>query len=391
MKKAILYQAKYLYDVGNVFVREIAQGLNELGWETVLLNLMDEQQCTQATDRSLYRDCDLLFCLNGVRPEVPNHQDDFRFFRDTGCVCFNMVVDPPLRLYRRLFWNHDITSFVDRSCLRWVREYLQLPAQTVFLPHGGSAGPLADTPWEQRNYDVIFTGTWRDPSAYLAVVDSFHPYVKNILHDGIDLLTQSSTIDPFDALIEVMDRRGNRLNERPDIFRLLAVHYAPYDNFIRARNRLHMLEELDYAGIAVDIWGKHWPEGKFTHHRLHPGVNPAEVARLMGQSKFVLDLGGFANGAHERIFTAMLNGAVAVALDNPYLKEQFSDDTNICLYDFQQADTLPDRLTALLQGPAKATAIAAGGQLCARQTHSWKHRAATIADLTQKFKEGKLS
>ena len=386
MKKAILYQAKYLYDVGNVFVREIAQALNSLGYETLLLNLLDDRQCAQALDRRIYKDCDLLFCLNGVRPEVPQLEDDFRFFRDTGCVCFNMVVDPPLRIYRRLFWNHDIISFVDRSCLSLVQQYLQLLAQPVFLPHGGSIGPAANTSLDRRPYNVIFTGTWRDPASYLAIVDSFHPYIKGILHDGIDLLAQRDALDPFAALAEVMEYKGNSLTHRHDLFRMLALHYAPFDNYVRAQNRLTMLREFDRAELTVDIWGKHWPTTLFTHHRVHPPVNPAEVTKLMGQSKLVLDLGGFANGAHERVFTAMLNGAASVALDNPYLQDNFQDGQDICLYKFTQSAALPDKLKNLLCHPEQLSTLAAAGHVKARAGHSWAHRAQQIVELVHQYR-----
>jgi len=384
-KKAVLYHARYAYDLGNVFVNEIGTGLTELGYEVMFLDLMNDADCRRAADHATYRDCDLLFSLNCVRPEPPT--GDFRFFRDTGCVCFGLAVDPPLRLWRRLFWNHDLLALADRAGLDWIHRYLRLSAQTVFLPHGGSRGPLAETPWEQRSYPVVFTGAWRNPQTYLDLIDSFHPYVKNLLHDAIDQVRARPDLDPFAAAAAVLRERGNALEHRPDLFRLLCAHYSPLDNYFRAVRRLAVLQELDAAGIAVDLWGKRWPQTLFRHHRIHGIATPDEVNAIMGSARLVLNLGGFADGAHERIFTAMRNGAIAATETTPYLQENFTDRQDFCGYDPLLVNALPDRLNDLLNHPETAAAIAVAGQRKAEADHTWQHRARQIAALAETYRQ----
>ena len=107
----------------------------------------------------------------------------------------------------------------------------------------------------------------------------------------------------------------------------------------------------------------------------------------MTRGKAVVDFGFYEDGSHERVFTAMLNGAVSVAIDNPYHRENFTDGEDICLYKFTELDRLAETLQNLLADQDRLQAIAAAGQQNAINHHSWEKRAESIIDYVEQYRK----
>lgn len=80
----------------------------------------------------------------------------------------------------------------------------------------------------------------------------------------------------------------------------------------------------------------------------------------------------FLDGSHERVFTAMLNGAVCCTDESGYWKQEFIDGESICFYDFQDLDNLENIIKELLLNLDKAGKIAQNGYDIAIHKHQWK-------------------
>ncbi len=385
MKQAIIYKGDFAYDLGNAFGQEMASGLNTCDYETVFFDLRDPAQRQLLSDRKFYEDYDLIFSINAICPFVS--KDDFRFYRDTGCVFFSMLIDPPLLQYPRLFMNNDILTCIDRSHLRFLKKYFpEIKAQPQLLLHGGSV-PSEPTSPNNRQYNVIFPGTFNPPETTFEKIMSLPLSIKDTLMEAADILLTSDTVTTFDALELVMSRSGINLADNKLVFRLLITYYPLLNKFIRLEKRIRCLRSLDQAGIKVDIWGNNWPDNMFKNHVIHPAVSYNEMNRIMTQAKIVLDLGFYEDGSHERIFTAMLSGAVALAMENNYHQENFTDNEDIILYKFPEFNKLPIRLSGLLENDEKRMQIAEAGRIKAEQNHTWQHRAKTVLDYVNEFKK----
>ena len=99
----------------------------------------------------------------------------------------------------------------------------------------------------------------------------------------------------------------------------------------------------------------------------------------MQNSRIVLHNINFETGMHERIFTAMLAGAVCVTSKYQLLEKFFEDGKEIVTYPADAPEQLPVVIDELLSNPGHAAQIAAAGRKKALQKHTWKRRGEQIA------------
>ena len=88
----------------------------------------------------------------------------------------------------------------------------------------------------------------------------------------------------------------------------------------------------------------------------------------------------FKDGATERIFNDMLQGAVSLTDDSIYLREVLADGEDVVFYSLKELDKLSAIVADLLQNPAKMQGIADHGYQTALAGHTWEHRAAQLLE-----------
>ena len=97
----------------------------------------------------------------------------------------------------------------------------------------------------------------------------------------------------------------------------------------------------------------------------------------MEDSKIVLNsMPWFRDGSHERVFNAMMCGAVAVSETSKYFEEVLPPDTWVS-FDLspESLSALPQRIMDLLSDEDKMQRIASAGHNLAVSEHTWKARA----------------
>ena len=104
-----------------------------------------------------------------------------------------------------------------------------------------------------------------------------------------------------------------------------------------------------------------------------------EGIALMEDSKIVLNqLANFKDGASERIFEAMLQGAISLTDDSIYLREMLEDSTDIKFYSLSHLEALPDIIHSILSNPALSEKIRRNAYRKAAAQHTWIQRASTL-------------
>jgi hypothetical protein len=385
MKQVLIYLGEFAYDLGNVFSTSIAEGFRQNNYEVSFADLRDTNSHAALKNPDSYKKYDFVFAINGIRPFHENK--DFRFYRDTGCVFFAFLIDPPLIHYERLMLNNDIVSSIDRSHTAFLKKYFPANAaefHTIF--HGGSCASPHPIVAQTRKYDIMFPGTFASPDECYQQIQNLPAALKDTFQDALDILMATDTVTIFDALEQVMNKCGVNIAENPAVFELFRTYFPVLNRFVRLEKRMQCLKTLDKAGMKVDIWGNNWPDKLFKNHIIHPAVSLNNINTLMNEAKTVLDLGFYEDGSHERVFTSMLNGALAITLDNAFHREHFSDGQDICLYNYTGFGQLPERLDALLRDDSSRAAIAAAGQVKAQESHTWQNRAEDILRCIDEFK-----
>lgn len=104
----------------------------------------------------------------------------------------------------------------------------------------------------------------------------------------------------------------------------------------------------------------------------------------MEDSKIVLNqLAWFKAGSSERIYEAMLQGAVALTDDSTYLRETFVEDVDIKFYSLSHLNALPHIVRSILSSdPDRIEMLRSNAYRKVMKHHTWLQRAeALLADI----------
>jgi spore maturation protein CgeB len=136
------------------------------------------------------------------------------------------------------------------------------------------------------------------------------------------------------------------------------------------------------------VFGNGWDKSGLpsnTRIEIHPSVSYKQVQEIMCDTQMVLTvLPNFKYGGHERIFSSMLSGAVAVSDSNAYLEQSFQAGLDFVPFSLAHLDKLREQVGTLLENPAAMEEIARSGSDAVVKRHLWKHRAEQIIE-TVKF------
>ena len=91
----------------------------------------------------------------------------------------------------------------------------------------------------------------------------------------------------------------------------------------------------------------------------------------------------FKDGAHDRIFNTMLNGAVCLTDSSVYLDGILHDGIDCSIYSLSEMGRLPELAVALLAEEDKMQQIADKGYAMAKAGHTWWHRAQVLHELIE--------
>ena len=83
----------------------------------------------------------------------------------------------------------------------------------------------------------------------------------------------------------------------------------------------------------------------------------------------------FKDGAHDRVFNSILNGALCVSDPSEYLCGELKEGEGVCYYDLSHLEKLPEKVKELLQNETMMQDIVAKGKKKVLEHHTWKQRA----------------
>ena len=299
----------------------------------------------------------------------------------------NILVDHPFYYHARLV--HPLPRMklfcVDREHVSYVERFY--PKQSVsFLPLAGNGSLTfgakeAVIPYEQRAYDLVFTANYV-PLAPLAQRISAQEPEYRIFYQGIleDLLS-----DPVQSMDQVFERHiKEELGGVPDVELCGAMAgMAVIDLYVRTYFRGEAVRTLAEYGLKVDVFGAGWEElscKKPQNIVRHGGqVTSERCVEAVQNARLSLNLmPWFKDGAHDRIFTAMLQQTVALTDDSRYLREQFADGRELKYFSLEEIGALPEIVSALLLDTQALEEITVRGRKKALTSHTWEQRALAL-------------
>ena len=382
------------------FSEQIALELERNGYETCFI---DYERMYESMDEMLHfleREETALVTFNfiGLRGEAVFQTESGRsIWQEENLPILNILVDHPLYYHSCLKEAGERMRVfcVDREHVGYVRrfypgvkvKFLPLAGNELLFSHGdGEHGThRADVPepvpYGRRIFDLVFAANY-------VSMEMLEEKVKALDEDYrifYRWITEDLIADPTQSVDAVMERHiRDELGAVPEEQLCAAMSGMIWiDLFVRSYFREKVVQTLADAGIIVRVFGSDWEKihcKKPQNVRTSGGkVNSAACVQAMRDARIALNvMPWFKDGAHDRVFTAMLQGTVALTDDSRYLREECRDGENICFYSLRALQQLPDQVVSLLEDPVRMAVLAERGYRMAEKRHRWKNRAGLL-------------
>ena len=377
------------------FSLELAKTFKKIGYEIFFYDLLnDESSYIDLTDFCKNGIVAMFtFNFNGIAGEKYLYSGDNNFWDEHYIPCFNMVVDHPFYYHQyiektpKLYYQISIDRFHEV----YMKRYFPWVGLGGFLPLGGTHLEIGEPliPIRERPMDIVFTGNYTRP-------DTFNKFIKHLDQEYIDFY--------HSILEELIANPSLRLEDLAE--KMLKVELGQisddelkscYKNmiFIDLSVRFHFraiaVKELVDNGFKVNVFGAGWNalDCKHPENIINGGgVNSRKCLEAINQSKISLNvMPWFKDGAHDRIFNSMLNGAVSLSDDSIYLREQFYDGKEIKFFDLAHMEGIPYIAEEILKKQDWMADMANNGRIKAQYNHSWECRAKAIDEIIKKMIE----
>ena len=325
----------------------------------------------------------LLFRENGLDAAVVFNNVCFQMMLECGkslwdlwdIPCYNIIVDHPMYYADTLDHapKNGVVACADRNHQHYISRFYPTVRKTLFLPTAGQClKPCAELkPFAERSIDVLFIGAYKYDDSYS--YDSFDSQ-----------LTEELIRNPertFEDTVEHCLRSGQTSLNEDELKSFLQAHCF-VDTNTGALFRREILRTLVNAGITVTVYGDRFEKTdllKYPNFIYKGRCSTEEGIRLMEDSKIVLNqLAWFKDGSSERIYEAMLQGAVALTDDSAYLRETFIDDVDIKFYSLAYLDRLPALVRSILDDPQNTEMLRTNAYRKAAAQHTWLQRTESL-------------
>lgn len=382
------------------FSEQIALELERNGYETCFI---DYERMYESMDEMLHfleREETALVTFNfiGLRGEAVFQTESGRsIWQEENLPILNILVDHPLYYHSCLKEAGERMRVfcVDREHVGYVRRFYP-GVKVEFLPLAGNELLLSDgdgehgthradvpepVPYGRRTFDLVFAANYVSmemlEEKVKALDEDYRIFYRRITEDLI--------ADPAQSVDAVMERHiRNELGAVPEEQLCAAMSGMIWiDLFARSYFREKVVQTLADAGIIVRVFGADWekihckkPQNVRTSGEK---VNSAACVQAMRDARIALNvMPWFKDGAHDRVFTAMLQGTAVLTDDSRYLREECRDGENICFYSLRALQQLPDQVVSLLEDPVRMAELAERGYRMAEKRHRWKNRAGLL-------------
>lgn len=443
MKKIVMFEGEI--ETQEYFTYRLKERFEELGHPVYVHNLDAEKERKSLSGlmRFVEPGNTVMVCFNfhGITPGdlFFDEKDGSWFWDDLDIPCYNIVVDHPFYYHRFLelsperYIHISIDRYHDAYMKRFFPDKLRIPflplagtkvnpwdvlelsdlerayqklpekdqnqpemhPRQLKLPEGMSkkeylqsiAEPEGYLPVQIRPIDVVFTGNYTPPWKFDKYInrlgEEYEQFYRGILKDLLE--------DSSQTLEEVAERHLRR--EIPEIteeeLKETMGNLIFLDLYARSYVRGKAVQVLVDGGIKVAVFGGGWEELECAHPEnliLGKGVNSITCLKMISLAKMSLNvMPWFKDGAHDRIFNTLLNGALLITDSSIYLDEILRDGENCLLYDPENMETLPDRVKKLLNDPEKMKQIIHAGYELAANGHTWQDRADFLSEIIEHF------
>lgn len=234
--------------------------------------------------------------------------------------------------------------------------------------------------WEERPYDVVFTGNYTPLSKFEPTIErhgkEYADFYYGIIEDfkkhphlGMDIGIREHLLSEVEDITE-------------DGVKEMMPNMIMIDLYVRNYFRGKVVQTLVDAGVSVHCFGAGWEFLPCEHPEnliKEGGVDSLACLQALSKAKVSLNvMPWFKDGAHDRVFNSMLNGAVCFTDWSRYLTENLRDGEDIFFYELDALECLPDMVQGILENRKEWEHMQKVAYETAKKSHTWEHRAGAL-------------
>lgn len=386
MKKIIVFKGGI--ETLEFFSLELAKAFRIMGHEVFVFDMDDASNCYKLLAWFCEPGNTVMVCFNftGINNEEIFYEDGRIFWDTMGIPCYNIIVDHPFYYHNhiRIAPRRYYQICIDREHEAYMRRYFPGTMLKPFFPSGGTGIGVGNgyPLLEEKSIDVIFTGHYTPPYEFNKHITRIDDEYTAFYHTIIaDLIAHPSM--PMDEAFEKhLIREMGPLSDEDLLKCMESMIFI--DLYVRFYFRGLVVKTLVDNGIKVGVFGLDWTllECEHPENIIYCGSgNSYACLEQISRAKLSLNvMPWFKDGAHDRIFNSMLNGAVCLTDRSIYLEEEFTDGEDIRFYSLSEIDTLPAIVRDLLEHPDKMKYIIKNAYKKAKCSHTWASRAAALEE-----------
>jgi hypothetical protein len=390
----LVYKGKCPYELLPVIAEEMAAAFRQWGHNAVVVDLAQanfERQIEAVLKK--YNGCDFVFAFNAIGIDLKSGQ--YSLYDALNVPFVSFMVDHPCHHLGRLDskLKHLLVTCTDKSHLDFLAAYYppeHIKIKTFLSTAGTELRPFAAESFDEylvkRTTPVLFAGNFEAPERVWLQMSLDAGLVK-LLNDTADYLLVAENVAVDKACAYVMQETGVEFSGelKKKIYSMLLPLVYKY---IWSYYRNSLLEVLLKAQVPLVVCNRNTENyfagekyksvtfwGRKTYNELLPEI---------GRAKFFLDTHtNLLYGTTERVFNAMLNGAVAIREAN--YSQEFQDGKDLLLYKWAEINTLPERIFKLLEDPGATYAIAQNAAAKVKAKHTWLQRAKYVLNQVEMY------
>ena len=351
-------RANVCYDTLNIFTDQVASCLKKRGINVDFINL-DSKDVEGEIYRVINNRYDVALTFNSVGQHA--FKVNGQFLLDYMKVPFyNYIVDHPMRHYKHLCVPlKDYHVFcLDKGHEEYILKSHPNIKTANTLPLGGWINEGANIkPIRDRRYDVVLTGSYYSLSDIEDTILNGDKQFIDLTIATINYMLDNRSVSNEDALKAVLE--ANSINVDDSTFAMYLNKIDRSNHYVNAYVREEVVRYVIDSGVSLHLFGDGWDRlnvDDWKNTVIHKGVPYTETADIYADAKVCLNtMPWFKKGLHDRVPTAMLNGAVALTDTTEYIDEFFvteGDDIELLTFDIANPVTAVEKLKSVL-GDAK--------------------------------------
>lgn len=418
-RKVIVF--KGIIDSLDVFAKELCAGFEKEGCDVLLvdvnnLHYFQDDLFNRIDDYAACEDTIVIF-FNSIGM-LMDGIDGGNYWNRSGVICFDILADPPFFYHSAIESDIKNVTFicVDEEQSDYINRYYGKESDyykrngrvrmSLYMP---LAGVVSDTYMERdlqnnrnkddvdrgisydfditaieafnnRKYDVIFTGSIRDYEDIDTQIYNLDDSLQDMWDIVLGYICEDTSLTIERAIRKCMSDYSLRLTDE-HVHQIILL-FKKMDSVIRAMHRQRVITAIADGGIKIDVFGDGWDflKNKLIHPEnlcIHECVSYEESVNIAAQAKISVNvMPWFKTGFHDRIATAMLNGCVSVTDSSSYIDDNYTDGENIVIYKLDNLSELAGNIRTLLENKNNITyRLAMAGKKKAVQADTWHERA----------------